>query len=821
MENRPKAIDAYDFDVDALWAYLRKIFDERIVVLDGGMGTQIQTFKLEEADYRGDIQEFKDCPKEMKNNNDLLNITRKELVTQIHEQYLQAGADIVETNTFNGTWISQSDYGLEKYVYRMNKEAARLARIAADKVTASEKGTADARWRLVAGAVGPTNRTASVSPKVEDASFRNVTYMELVDAYYEQIQGLVDGGSHIIFVETIFDTLNARAAVFAFENFYQNNPHLKKLPLFISGTIIDAAGRTLSGQDTEAFFISMTNAQPFCIGLNCALGATQMYPFLQRLSNIAHMNVHAYPNAGLPNAMGGYDETPENFAMNAKKFCEDGLVNMIGGCCGTTPDYIAALWNGVKDIPRRKLPEKSSTMMLSGMTSFIFREHIKFVNVGERCNISGSAKFKKLIKNGDYETAISIAKDQVENGAQILDINLDDGLIDGKAAMTKFVRMALSDPDIAKVPIMIDSSKFEVIEAGLQNCQGKCVVNSISLKGGEEEFIRHAQLIKQYGAAVIVMAFDEQGQAALAEDKIRICKRAFKLLTEKVHFQPQDIIFDVNILTIATGMAEHDNYAVNFIDAAKVLRQECPGCHISGGLSNLSFGFRGLNDLREAMHSVFLYHAIQNGMDMGIVNAGNIPIYEDIPTEVRTLIDEVILNKSPNMDHVQRIIDYAQNEKERLEALKATGQPAATAKKQEAWREEPVEERLKHSLIKGIDKYIDADTEEARQKYPRPLNVIEGPLMAGMSIVGDYFGSGKMFLPQVIKSARVMKKAVNYLTPYMEKEKQEQFGEGAEIEYNGTVVLATVKGDVDDIGKNIVGVVLGCNNYKVIDMGVM
>ena len=821
MENRPKAIDAYDFDVDALWAYLRKIFDERIVVLDGGMGTQIQTFKLEEADYRGDIQEFKDCPKEMKNNNDLLNITRKELVTQIHEQYLQAGADIVETNTFNGTWISQSDYGLEKYVYRMNKEAARLARIAADKVTASEKGTADARWRLVAGAVGPTNRTASVSPKVEDASFRNVTYMELVDAYYEQIQGLVDGGSHIIFVETIFDTLNARAAVFAFENFYQNNPHLKKLPLFISGTIIDAAGRTLSGQDTEAFFISMTNAQPFCIGLNCALGATQMYPFLQRLSNIAHMNVHAYPNAGLPNAMGGYDETPENFSMNAKKFCEDGLVNMIGGCCGTTPDYIAALWNGVKGIPRRKLPEKSSTMMLSGMTSFIFREHIKFVNVGERCNISGSAKFKKLIKNGDYETAISIAKDQVENGAQILDINLDDGLIDGKAAMTKFVRMALSDPDIAKVPIMIDSSKFEVIEAGLQNCQGKCVVNSISLKGGEEEFIRHAQLIKQYGAAVIVMAFDEQGQAALAEDKIRICKRAFKLLTEKVHFQPQDIIFDVNILTIATGMAEHDNYAVNFIDAAKVLRQECPGCHISGGLSNLSFGFRGLNDLREAMHSVFLYHAIQNGMDMGIVNAGNIPIYEDIPTEVRTLIDEVILNKSPNMDHVQRIIDYAQNEKERLEALKATGQPAATAKKQEAWREEPVEERLKHSLIKGIDKYIDADTEEARQKYPRPLNVIEGPLMAGMSIVGDYFGSGKMFLPQVIKSARVMKKAVNYLTPYMEKEKQEQFGEGAEIEYNGTVVLATVKGDVHDIGKNIVGVVLGCNNYKVIDMGVM
>ena len=489
------------------------------------------------------------------------------------------------------------------------------------------------------------------------------------------------------------------------------------------------------------------------------------------MSNISHMYVHAYPNAGLPNAMGGYDETPENFAKNAKQFCIDGLINMIGGCCGTTPDYIEALYNAVKGLPRRQLPPKSNKMMLSGMTEFIHGDHIPFINVGERCNISGSARFKKLIKADDYEKAIAIAKDQVENGAQILDFNLDDGLIDGKKAMTKFVRLALSDPDIAKVPIMIDSSKFEVIEAGLQNCQGKCVVNSISLKGGEEEFKAQAKKILLYGAAVIVMAFDEEGQAATAADKIRICKRAYKILTsDEVKFPPQDIIFDVNILTIATGMSEHDNYAAEFIEAAKVLRAECPGCHISGGLSNLSFGFRGLNDLRESMHCVFLYHAIKNGMDMGIVNAGQIPIYEDIDAKLRALLDQVILNKSPENDHVQRIIDYAQEEKERIDALKASG-GAAVVKKVDPWREYPVDERLKHALIKGDDKYIEEDTEEARKNYPRPLNVIEGPLMAGMSIVGDYFGSGKMFLPQVIKSARVMKKAVNYLTPFMEAEK--------------------------------------------------
>ena len=521
----------------------------------------------------------------------------------------------------------------------------------------------------------------------------------------------------------------------------------------------------------------MMSANPFCIGFNCALGAPQMYPFLQRLSKMAHMNVHAYPNAGLPNAMGGYDETPENYAANAKKFCEDGLVNMIGGCCGTTPAYIAAIWKVIQGIPRRQHPSKSNTMMLSGMSSFIFQNHIKFVNIGERCNISGSLRFKKLIKADDYDAAIAIAKDQVENGAIILDFNLDDGLIDGKKAMTRFVRMALSDPDIAKVPIMIDSSKFEVIEAGLQNCQGKCVVNSISLKGGEEEFIAHARKIMQYGAAVVVMAFDEEGQAATILDKVRICERAFKILTG-INFPPQDIIFDVNVLTIATGLEEHNPYARNFIEAAKILRTSCPGCHISGGLSNLSFGFRGLNDLREQMHSVFLYHAIQNGMDMGIVNAGNIPIYEDVPEELRTLISQVILNESPNNDHVQRIIDYAEKEKERLDQLKANGGIAVAEVKVDPWREEPVNERLKHALIKGIDKYIEQDTEEARKNFPRPLNVIEGPLMAGMSIVGDYFGSGKMFLPQVIKSARVMKKAVNYLTPFMEAEKAAMAKEG-------------------------------------------
>lgn len=701
-------------------------------------------------------------------------------------------------------------------VLEINQQAARLARNAADKVT-KETG----QWRLVAGAVGPTNRTASVSPKVEDPSYRNVSYTELKDSYKEQIKGLVEGGAHIIFIETIFDTLNARAGIYAYLEYFEETG-LRPLPLFISGTIIDAAGRTLSGQNTEAFYISMSNAKPFCIGLNCALGAPLMHPFLQRLSKLAPTYVHAYPNAGLPNAMGGYDETPEMFGENCRQFAIEGLLNMVGGCCGTGPDFIRALKKAVSDVPRRVVPEKSNMTMLSGLTEFLLSDIIRFVNVGERCNISGSIQFKKLIQKGDYEAAVQVAKDQVQNGAQILDINLDDGLIDGKQAMTKFMRLLQSNPEIANVPMMVDSSKFEVIEAGLENAQGKCVVNSISLKEGEADFLAKAAKIQKYGAAVVVMAFDEEGQATEVENKVSIAKRAYKLLTEKVGFNPEDIIFDLNILTIATGMPEHNPYALNFIEAAQRVRQECPHCHVSGGLSNLSFSFRGLNDLREAMHSVFLYYAIQKGMDMGIVNAGKLPVYEDIEPALRDLLSAVILNQGDG-EFVDKLIDYAKKEKERLDELKEGGGAVKKEKKVEEWRTKSVQERLKHALIKGMIDFIDADTEEARHLYARPLEVIEGPLMEGMSIVGDYFGSGKMFLPQVIQSARVMKKAVNYLVPFMEAERLAAGGEAGagEIRYNGTVLLATVKGDVHDIGKNIVGVVLGCNNYKVIDMGVM
>ena len=624
--------------------------------------------------------------------------------------------------------------------------------------------------RLVAGAVGPTNRTASVSPKVEDPSFRNVSYMELVDAYKEQICALVVGGCHIIFIETIFDTLNARAAIYAYNEFFEECG-LEKLPLIISGTIIDAAGRTLSGQNTEAFYISMMNAKPFCIGFNCALGAEQMYPFMQRLAKIAQCYVHAYPNAGLPNAMGGYDETPENFGKNLRKYATDGLVNMVGGCCGTTPDYIEALYEAVRGVQRRiDIPVSTNRMMLSGMSEFIFADHIRFINVGERCNIAGSLAFKKLITAGDFDKAVSVAKSQVELGAQILDFNLDDGMIDGKAAMTKFMRMALSDPDIASVPIMVDSSKFEVIEAGLQQCQGKCIVNSISLKEGPEEFLRRAKVVQAYGAAAVIMAFDETGQAVSFDDKVAICKRAYDLLMT-IDFLPEDIIFDLNILTIATGMDEHNEYAKNFILASQEVRKQCPHVHISGGLSNLSFSFRGLNDFREAFHSVFLYHAIKYGMDMGIVNAGKLPVYDDVDPDLRKVLEEVIWNQSDDNDHVTRLIAIAEKTKEELEAAKAGGTGAIKKKAVDEWRTKGVEDRLKHALIKGIVEFIEADTEEARQKYPRPLHVIEGPLMDGMSIVGDYFGSGKMFLPQVIMSARVMKKAVNYLTPFMEAEK--------------------------------------------------
>ena len=802
----------YDFDIEKLWAYLNKTFEERIVILDGGMGTALQKYRFEEEDYRGEM--FKGHNSELKNNSDILCFTQPEAIREIHEGYLEAGADIIETNTFNGQSISQSDFGLEHIVFDVNKKAAELARQAADKYTEMNPDT----WRLVAGAIGPMPRTSSLSPDVDDPAFRNLEFDDAKESYKEQIRGLVAGGSHVIFIETIFDTLNAKAAIYAYMDFFEETK-LPKLPLFISGTLIDRAGRTLSGQTVEAFYISMMHAEPFCIGLNCALGADLMFPFVKRLSKIASTYIHAYPNAGLPNEMGGYDQSPQEFAENTKLFAEFGI-NMIGGCCGTNAEYIKCLVEAVKEFPRREVPKKIEHTMISGQSEFIFYDNLNFVNVGERCNISGSARFKKLIKNGKYEEAVDVALKQIESGAQILDINVDDGLINGVTAMTKFVRLLMSNTDIAAVPFMIDSSKFSVVEAGLKNCQGKCVVNSISLKEGEEEFLHHASIVQRYGAAAIVMAFDEQGQAVGLEDRVSICKRAYKLLIEKANFLPEDIIFDLNILTIATGMDEHNNYAKDYIEAAKVVKQECPGVHISGGLSNLSFGFRGLGELRESMHSVFLYYAIQNGMDMGIVNAGNLPIYEDIDEDLRKLLEETIFNNSPNKDHNDRLVAYAIEERKRVEDFKTKGIKKEVAVAE--WRNAPVEERLKHSLVKGIVDFIVDDTEEARQKYDTCLQVIEGPLMDGMSVVGELFGSGKMFLPQVICSARVMKKSVAYLEPFMEEEKQENLRNNPDYveERQATVLLATVKGDVHDIGKNIVGVVLACNNYKIIDLGV-
>lgn len=802
----------YDFDVDKLWEYLRKTFESRIVILDGGMGTSLQRYKFEEEDYRGEM--FKDHKGCLQNNADILNFTQPDTIKEIHEGYLESGADIIETNTFNGQSISQADFGLEHLVFDINKKAVELARAAADKYTAKDPK----QWRLVAGSMGPMSKTSSLSPDVNDPAFRNLQFTEAKDAYKEQLRGLVAGGAHVILIETIFDTLNAKAAVYAYLEFFEEN-NLTKLPLFISGTLIDKAGRTLSGQTVEAFYISMMHANPICIGLNCALGADLMFPFIKRLSKISSTYIHAYPNAGLPNEMGGYTQTADEFADQVKEFAEFGI-NMLGGCCGTDEKYIKCMVEAVKDCPRREIPNIEPRTMISGQSEFIFYDNLNFVNVGERCNLSGSARFKKLIKNDKYDDAIDVALKQVESGAQILDVNVDDGMINGVVAMTKFLRLMLANPDIAAVPLMLDSSKFSVVEAGLQNSQGKCIVNSISLKEGEEEFLHNANIIQKYGGAVIVMAFDQQGQATGVDDRVRICKRAYKLLIEKANFRPEDIIFDLNILTIATGMDEHSDYAKNFIDAAKEVKKECPGVHISGGLSNLSFSFRGLSDLREAMHSVFLYHAIQNGMDMGIVNAGNLPIYEDIDKDLRDLIEQVIFNDSPNNDHNDKLLEYATKEKKRVEDMKAKG-----IKKEEVvaeWRNGTVEERLKHSLIKGIVDHIVDDTEEARQKYATCLEVIEGPLMDGMGVVGELFGSGKMFLPQVICSARVMKKSVAYLEPFMDEEKRIKLEQNPDLkqEKQPTVLLATVKGDVHDIGKNIVGVVLACNNYKIIDMGV-
>ncbi|CAH1261403.1 MTR [Branchiostoma lanceolatum] len=785
---------------------------ERIMILDGGMGTMIQGYHLEEDGYRGD--EFKDWHKLLKGNNDLLSLTQPSIVYDIHKAYLEAGADFAETNTFSGTRIAQADYGMEELVYRLNKVSAELAKKAADKVTA-DTGV----QRYVVGALGPTNRTLSISPSVEDPGLRNVTWDELVDAYAEQARGLLDGGSDVLMVETIFDTANSKAALFALSQLFEEE--YKPVPIFVSGTIVDRSGRTLSGQTSEAFVISVSQAEPMCLGLNCALGATEMRPFIEAIGKNTTSYVLCYPNAGLPNALGGYDETPEIMAEHLRVFAKDGLLNLVGGCCGTTPAHIKAIADAVRPFRPRKFPSvlHEGHMLLSGLEPMYVGPHTLFVNIGERCNVAGSRAFSKMIQRGDYEKALSVAKLQVEMGAQVLDINMDEGMLDGKAAMARFLNLIATEPEICKVPLCIDSSNFAVIEAGLKCSQGKCIVNSISLKEGEDDFLRKARTVKRYGAAVVVMAFDETGQATDVEHKVKICTRSYNLLVEKVGFNPCDIIFDPNILTIATGMEEHNEYAINFIEATRIIKKTLPGCRVSGGLSNLSFSFRGMERIREAMHSVFLYHAIKAGMDMGIVNAGNLPLYDDISEELLKLCEDLIWNKDP--EATEKMLAYAQ----------VHGKGAKKEQESEEWRSRSVEERLEHSLVKGIDKYAVEDTEEARsnsERYPRPLNVIEGPLMKGMSIVGDLFGAGKMFLPQVIKSARVMKKAVAHLIPYMEEEKasmkEQMMAEGTwdeNAKYAGTIVLATVKGDVHDIGKNIVGVVLGCNNYRVIDLGVM
>eukprot|EP01137_Pigoraptor_chileana_P011610 Opistho-2@62742 len=790
---------------------IRSVLRNKLMFIDGAMGTMIQTYRLQEEDFRG--EEFKNHEKNLKGNNDLLCLTRPEIIYEIHKQYFEAGADFVETNTFSSTTIAQADYALEHLAYRLNVEAAKIAKRAATDVMAASGGS---RKCYVAGAIGPTNRTLSISPSVEKPDYRNVTWDELVVAYKEQAAGLLAGGADVLLVETIFDTLNAKAALFALDLLFEEMG--SRVPLFISGTIVDKSGRTLSGQTGEAFVISVSHARPIAIGLNCALGAAEMRPFIEAIGKATDAFIICYPNAGLPNTFGGYDESPEMFGESMREFARDGLVNLIGGCCGTTPKHIAAIVKAVEKITPRVPPEHvaPNSMRLSGLEPFIISSVTNFVNIGERCNVAGSRRFAKLIVNGDYEEALTVAKQQVELGAQVLDLNFDEGMLDSKFAMTKFVNLIASEPEIARVPLCIDSSNFAVIEAGLKCAQGRCIVNSISLKEGEKDFIAKAKLIRRYGAAVIAMAFDEEGQAADEDRKVEICAREFKILTEIVGFNPSDVIFDPNILTIATGMEEHSGYGVAFINATRRIKEACPGCRISGGVSNLSFSFRGMETIREAMHSVFLYHAIKAGLDMGIVNAGNLPVYDDIPADLLRLCEDAILNR--DSQSTEKLLEYAQTH-------------AKGAKKEEEteeWRKGDVESRLVHALVKGIEKYVVLDVEEARLNtalFVRPLHIIEGPLMKGMNVVGDLFGAGKMFLPQVIKSARVMKKAVAHLIPHMEKEREEALAKNPnlapESRYAGTVIMATVKGDVHDIGKNIVGVVLGCNNYRVIDLGVM
>lgn len=775
---------------------LQQALKERILILDGGMGTMIQSYKLQEEDYRG--ERFADWPSDVKGNNDLLLLSQPQVIAEIERAYLDAGADILETNTFNATRVSQADYGMEALVYELNVAGARVARQVADAKTLE---TPD-RPRFVAGVLGPTSRTCSISPDVNNPGYRNVTFDELVENYTEATRGLIEGGADLILIETIFDTLNAKAAIFAVQQVFEEDG--VELPIMISGTITDASGRTLSGQTTEAFWNSVRHARPISVGLNCALGAKELRPYLAELAAKAETHVSAHPNAGLPNAFGEYDETPAEMAAVVEEFAASGLLNIVGGCCGTTPPHIQAIAEAVAKHKPRALPDIPKACRLSGLEPFTIDRNSLFVNVGERTNITGSAKFARLIREENYTEALEVALQQVEAGAQVIDINMDEGMLDSKAAMVTFLNLIAGEPDISRVPIMIDSSKWEVIEAGLKCIQGKGIVNSISMKEGVEQFKHHARLCKRYGAAVVVMAFDEVGQADTAARKKEICKRSYDILVNEVGFPPEDIIFDPNIFAVATGIEEHNNYAVDFIEACAYIRNELPHALSSGGVSNVSFSFRGNNPVREAIHSVFLYHAIRNGLTMGIVNAGQLEIYDEIPAELREKVEDVVLNRHEGS--TEALLAIAENYR---------GGGAVKEAEDEEWRSYPVTKRLEHALVKGITAFIVEDTEECRQQCARPIEVIEGPLMAGMNVVGDLFGAGKMFLPQVVKSARVMKQAVAHLIPFIEEEK------GDKPEAKGKILMATVKGDVHDIGKNIVGVVLGCNGYDIVDLGVM
>jgi len=778
--------------IEQLHAELNK----RILILDGGMGTLIQAYKLDEKDYRG--EKFASHPSDLKGNNDLLALTRPDVLREIHAAYLEAGADIIETNTFNATQLSQSDYSLEYAVVEINESSAKLAREVADEYSTPEKP------RFVAGVLGPTSRTGSISPDVNDPGARNVSFDELVTNYVESCHALIRGGSDLILIETVFDTLNAKAAVFAIKQVFDELGY--ELPIMISGTITDASGRTLSGQTTEAFYNALAHAKPLSIGLNCALGAEELSPYVKELSRIAEFYVSAHPNAGLPNEFGEYDQSAAEMAAIVERFASDGLLNIVGGCCGTTPAHIKAVAEVVARYPKREMPVREPACRLSGLEPLNITKDSLFVNVGERCNVTGSARFKRLILDDDYATALEVASQQVEDGAQIIDINVDEGMLDAHYAMDRFLKLIASEPDISKLPIMVDSSKWDVIETGLKCIQGKPIVNSISMKEGEADFIDKARLCLRYGAAVIVMAFDEQGQADTCARKIEICERSYRILVDKVGMDPSDIIFDPNIFAVATGIEEHNNYAVDFIEATSWIRQNLPHAGVSGGVSNVSFSFRGNNPVREAIHSVFLYYAIKAGMNMGIVNAGQLAIYDDLPKDLKQKVEDVVLNKDPNA--TEALLDIA-------EQYRGSQSGEGVKKDNQEWRSLPVKKRLEHSLVKGITNFITEDTEEARAASKRPLDVIEGPLMDGMNVVGELFGDGKMFLPQVVKSARVMKQAVAYLQPHIEAEKDEA------SRTNGKVLMATVKGDVHDIGKNIVGVVLGCNNYEVVDLGVM